>query len=708
MIPSANNVRTKLLPAYSRYSKIQDLPNRDPLYDLQLGMSLTENLTKLSYNITTTSQENTSIIRTAYLLNGLTDIGYWFQFGLAWNWNGSNGFSTVYEIWSPNGTSISPGDGFPVMGNFDLKISEGDTINISISIYSNNILIKANDLDSGATFAIILPSFGSKLFVGMKNSAFNSKGYFTGLMTEFFSSNGLFGKTNPVFYYNQQKSVSLAWVWEELYDCSVVCNAVSIYSEDRPVSLSPAAHVLSKFITDIPVYFSSYFFGSGNLDSSREALVSVSYQLREQILPNCCNNLTLPNFNFTFFSFGHKFTVTLDTEVRFYLADVGTTWFVTKEVLIGQYERYITNETSEGLIFRGFSWTFNYFHQYLFSFYFFTNGPIMNKAPLVNFSSFGKIIQRAANFTEWVDSRTLIAYQQLIPGYDNETRFYSGDVFSGVYGPGQLIVKYYYQLKVRFLYNFLNGTPSSIPKIGYLFHGITFYALPNTSVWADYLSPIIYPKILASTLHERWTALQGNLERVIAPGNITLRYIHQYYVEINASNGGSVSFNSGWFNPFTVIVVTAIPSKGWEFSSWNGTLHSLNQTLIINVTQSENISANFSPGVNIAVLGYGYVDYLTPNWEGRVFTNLTIYPPYGKLIRLEAVPLSPFFIFKGWKYDYQTSSGTLFIKADKILNIEADFEPNYTLIALLFLTVILIVSFFFWKVHYRKIENISR
>ena len=56
------------------------------LYDEQLGLSFTQNWTSLAYNVTAVARNDTSGIGPAYLLNGCTNQGYWYQVGLSYNW----------------------------------------------------------------------------------------------------------------------------------------------------------------------------------------------------------------------------------------------------------------------------------------------------------------------------------------------------------------------------------------------------------------------------------------------------------------------------------------------------------------------------------------------------------------------------------------------------------------------------------------------
>jgi hypothetical protein len=110
-------------------SRLQSLPrlgghaplsSSDP-YNEQLGISFTQNFTSLAYTVTAVEQSGTDGYGPAYLLNGLSNTGYWYQVGLSYNWSPlsfgglpSVGFKFVYEVfeqpqgfWIDNGASYS-------------------------------------------------------------------------------------------------------------------------------------------------------------------------------------------------------------------------------------------------------------------------------------------------------------------------------------------------------------------------------------------------------------------------------------------------------------------------------------------------------------------------------------------------------------------------------------------------------------------------
>src|SRR5579864_7433622 len=81
--------------------------------DEQLALAETAASSGLAFNISATVQADANGYGPAYLVNGLTDQGDWFQAGIAYDWMCGNGyaagFSFVYEVWAPGGKQLEHG-----------------------------------------------------------------------------------------------------------------------------------------------------------------------------------------------------------------------------------------------------------------------------------------------------------------------------------------------------------------------------------------------------------------------------------------------------------------------------------------------------------------------------------------------------------------------------------------------------------------------
>src|SRR5579871_5064841 len=132
------------------------LPNSSslptPNYDEQLGLTFTETFSSLAYNVTAVKQADSLGYGPAYLLNGLSNKGYWYQVGVSWDWpfldgGYSPGFGFNYEAFSYNGSSIFPANSGG-LDNFTGPVAEGDLIQLSLTFSGTNVTMKAFDWNS--------------------------------------------------------------------------------------------------------------------------------------------------------------------------------------------------------------------------------------------------------------------------------------------------------------------------------------------------------------------------------------------------------------------------------------------------------------------------------------------------------------------------------------------------------------------------------
>ncbi len=156
-------------------------------YDEQLGEVFLQSLKGITYNVTATVQTDSNGYGPAYLLNGLTPAGYWYQVGLSYNWpytsaqggGYESGFQMLYETFDPSGNSIFPTDGGGGNESFSGVVHANDVVLLSLTFSGNNVAMSAHDWSTGASASESYTAKGSTSFVGGL-----SGGYFTGLMTE--------------------------------------------------------------------------------------------------------------------------------------------------------------------------------------------------------------------------------------------------------------------------------------------------------------------------------------------------------------------------------------------------------------------------------------------------------------------------------------------------------------------------------------------
>ena len=163
-----------------------------PNYDLQEVMVYAQTYTQLTVNVTAMAQCDASGYGPAYLLNDLTNTGYWYQVGIDWNWplqpgGYTPGFGFVVEAWAPGGFTRSPPS-----ASFSGTVNQGDIIQLSLSFSGGQVVTSAVDLNTSASGSSSFPARTADAFVGSQAQqsqlrfSFATQGYFTGLMTEWY------------------------------------------------------------------------------------------------------------------------------------------------------------------------------------------------------------------------------------------------------------------------------------------------------------------------------------------------------------------------------------------------------------------------------------------------------------------------------------------------------------------------------------------
>ncbi len=180
-------------------------------YDQQVSMIFTQNFQALDYNVTAVAQTDSSGYGPAYLLNGLSDTGYWYQVGLAYNWplaSGSaydSGFHFIWEVFAPNGTTNNP-----VLSRIPDNVNQGDTIQLSLSFVSGNVVMVASDYNTGASSSHSYTAAQGTTFLGA-SSASNSRTP-TSLMTEWYHPSPSETSMKQVTYSMIGSTIQSAWI----------------------------------------------------------------------------------------------------------------------------------------------------------------------------------------------------------------------------------------------------------------------------------------------------------------------------------------------------------------------------------------------------------------------------------------------------------------------------------------------------------------
>lgn len=204
---------------------LQDIPIAS--VDEQLGETFTQNMQELSYNVTANAQTDYYGYGPAYLVNGLTDTGYWYQVGLSYDWpyaDGGyiNGFVLNYEVFAPGDSSVFPTDGGGGAVSFSGSVDPGDIVSLTLTFAHGEVGMYGFDWNTSAYAQESYDAEGSTTFVGLAGVA-NSDGYFTGLMTEWYHTSLYLQNEGEEIYTDPHLALQSAFVWaDEFSDVQLV------------------------------------------------------------------------------------------------------------------------------------------------------------------------------------------------------------------------------------------------------------------------------------------------------------------------------------------------------------------------------------------------------------------------------------------------------------------------------------------------------
>ncbi|MEM0258485.1 MAG: hypothetical protein QW314_01335 [Thermoproteota archaeon] len=217
----------------------------------------------MAFNVTAIAQKSSYGYGPAYLLNGLSNTGYWYQVGLSYDWPYTNyGFNMIYDVFDPEGNSIFPANGGGGLTNFSGPVNQGDTV--LLYLYFNNVTgtvtMYVYDWNTGASATETYSAEGATYFQGQNGfSKANSNGFFTGLMTEWYHVNPYYGNEQQVTYSERGFQFTSAWLWVDEFNTNTsqilfstsTSNPISLTSQLYPYSSNGAVEYASSntFIT---------------------------------------------------------------------------------------------------------------------------------------------------------------------------------------------------------------------------------------------------------------------------------------------------------------------------------------------------------------------------------------------------------------------------------------------------------------------------
>lgn len=420
-------------------------PSTSGLYDEQLGITFTQGFLSMLYNVTAVPQtDQVSGTGPAYLLNGVTTSGYWYQVGVSWDWSPGQGFSMNYEVFGPSGASVYPSAAGSGLVQFKGQVSPGDTIALNLYFRSGQVVMLAVDRNSSAYATESYSAEGATSFVGSPLSTANGNGFFTGLMTEWYHGDAYFGNQQATAYTTSLAQRS-AWMWMDEFSCSnsncTKRTPVFSVATNGPVTYVNPTQLITFSSHGATELSSAYSFITGTLNQSTVAL-TVSYSVVGG------GSYSPPAFSYL--QDGSLRTANLTAAGSTYLVDSGSTWNVTRTLAgAGAGERWAAANATRGVAAVSQSLRFVFYLQYFVVFQATVEGGGSGYSlPTVRFTEFGLANSTGAGTGAWADAGTAGSFPPTLAGSTAAERWATNDTSLPIGGPGVVSAVYVHQYAV--------------------------------------------------------------------------------------------------------------------------------------------------------------------------------------------------------------------------------------------------------------------
>jgi hypothetical protein len=681
----------------------------NPNYDEQIGMTFTQDFTSLAYNVTAEAQSDSDGYGPAYLLNGLTNLGYWYQVGISWHWPSSNGgynsgFGFSYQVYGPTGKSVFPTNGGAGLGSFSKAVHSGDSVLLSLTFSGAVVQMLAQDWTTGATAQTSFSSEGANDFVGEASHASNTVGFFTGLMTEWYHGSAYNGNQGKVTYTNRATALSSAWLWLDEFNTASPNTPIFTNETQGPVTFANEEQIYPFSSNGATTYASAHEFITGLLGAASSHITLTSAK----------SDQASPSFPATYTLAGLRQDAQLGAGNNVVEADPGTSVTISENsTASGGLERWVFRGTggSPLTLTAGSNATYVYYHIVEETVSFIAGGGNPSSVPLIYqtppaspSSSAAPVTMEEQLGTTPVTIFALVGSNAMvngtIPGIAGE-RWSSGNQSWNVSAPNDIPdpIQLYHQYHVSISYSVLGGgTPPQQPQFASTAMGspsnVQLSPDSATTGWFDAGSTYSFTSTLdGATSAERWVGPANGSSVVSSPDQaLTTAYVHQYYANlgVNDPRGGSVSQGSGWFEAGSTLSASASSTPQWRFEMWNGSgpaaYTGTTQPLDLKVTGPLDEEAVFYVQLTVGAdartnvaLSYG------SQQGGNVQAGNTgvFYVPPGANVTLNATPSVFIYSFASWQgagQDNGTKSQLALI-VDSPTNISVTGSYNFPVIS---------------------------
>jgi Divergent InlB B-repeat domain len=648
-------------------------------YDEQIGATFTGNFTYLAYNVTALGQTDVDGYGPGYLLNGLTPEGYFYQVGISYHWptdpGSFPGFGFGYQVFGPDDTPVYPAAGGSGLVNFSGTVNSGDIVLLSLTFTGPTVQMLAQDWNTGAVAETNYSSFGSSSFVGSPSSPSDFRGYFTGLMTEWYHVAPYSGNEGAVTYTNNAVALTSAWMWIDEFDTSSAGAGPSLFHNETLTTFANDQQIYPFYADGATMYISAHQFITGLPAAASPSKVTLTPSTEETPAPTFSANYTLS---------GHAQTVSIAAGATVLEADPGTS--IKISIIPGSIpsERWVFNGTSGTVVTvtAGANATYVLYHlvRETVEYQVATGGQAFPASsapalryevppPLASATAAPVVVKQAIGTTPVVIYAILgsdASIDGTISGSAGE-QWVANTQDWNITEAGliPLPIIFYQQYDVSISYSVIGGgTPSNSPEFTAASLG-RLVSIPISSVatagWFDAGSAYSFTGLInGSTGVERWvdSGGPGSAPSVISSSGeaFSTVYTPQYYdrLSVNDAAGGAVSGSSGWFDLGSSFTASASANQGWHFEGWNGSgvgaYAGTSPSVDVVVAGPFNESATFYVQLVITADAGTDIAFSYPSQSGTVQagTTKTLDVPASN-VTLRATPSFFFYSFASWQ-----------------------------------------------------------
>ncbi len=587
-----------------------------PSYDEQLGITFTQNFASLAYNVTAVSQADSNGYGPAYILNGLSNDGYWYQVGLSYNWpyasGGYNlGFNFNFEVFNSAGKSVYPTNSGGLTSFSGGTVNSGDLVLLDLYFNNGIVNMSAKDWNTGAVAQATYEDSPTSSFIGLSSPS--SNGFFSGLMTEWYHVNPYTEEETQVAYSDSSFGLSSAYMWMDEWEPSNPNWSGTWHASTQVTYLQTSTQLQSLSYNGATEYSNAYQFITGSIV---QQMTSITLLPAGGSTPLSATNefavsFTLDSQPQVSYAQNGALTFTADNGTDVVISGVSTGSSSTEKWVLDSQRTNVTVPA-------GSTTTFYYYDILSQQVAYAISGGGNPASPTLKYYTAPS--DASAQFNQTINTISLpqISQQTIMV-----LRGTSASVNTPILGAAQeqwatptsfwnisqanqipTLIIYYHQYQVTASYS---TSDRSISSSDIILSGTQYgsnFQLPltttNQAIWLDANAPWSTPTIAtAISGTERWSSSAGTSGNITGATTINPIYVHQYYLAVISTYG--TPSGSGWYNSGATAyaglssgAVSGGTGTQYVFNSWTGGASGSNYIQSNSITMNAPITATAS------------------------------------------------------------------------------------------------------------------